>query len=372
MPALFILIMSLALRDRFAEHSRVEIAYVLEDADHSSLSAALTERLAAYPEFKRLDAPPAAGSEAALRADALHFLVRIPAGFAKDAKSAQPLALEALAAPGVEPALFKLFNAALREAVGRAFNESEVASLKKKLPKDASLQVSFDVARADKLVSQRSLNQGKAQAKLPSSVQQNVPAWLVFAMFFIAIPLSTTWVAERQQGTFARLRSMGVARHWLLAGKAIPYGIINLLQVVAMLMVGVWLVPALGGERLDLGDSPGALALMALALSFASVSFALLIANLVSTSEQATIFTAVCNLVLAALGGIMVPRFVMPPFMQEASLYSPLSWGLEGFLDVFLRQGALWDVAAEAGKLAAFGVAALALAALRLGRKNAK
>jgi ABC-2 type transport system permease protein len=191
-------------------------------------------------------------------------------------------------------------------------------------------------------------------------------------MFFIAIPLSTTWVQERQQGTLARLRALGLPRRWLLLGKLLPYYAINLVQVVLMLMVGVWLVPLCGGDALTIGDAPAALALMAMAASFASVSYALLIANLVTTSEQATIFTGVSNLLLAVIGGVMVPRFVMPPAMQELSLCSPMAWGLEGFLDIFLRHGDLAAVAKEALQLSAFGLASLALAGFCLGRSRAR
>jgi len=165
-----------------------------------------------------------------------------------------------------------------------------------------------------------------------------------------------------------RLRSMGVKPWLLLAGKLLPYIGVNLVQVVAMLAIGRWGVPFFGGERLALGSSPAALGTMALAISFASVSYALLIANLVGSSEQATIFTGVSNLLLAAIGGIMVPRFVMPAAMQALSRYSPLAWGLDGFLHVFLRQGGLGAVAPEALKLFCFGACALGLAALRLGR----
>jgi ABC-2 type transport system permease protein len=204
----------------------------------------------------------------------------------------------------------------------------------------------------------------------PSSVQQNVPAWLLFAMFFIAIPLSTTWVQERQQGTYARLRSMGMSPVRLLLGKLVPYLGITLLQAVLMLAVGVWLVPLLGGGRLELGHAPAALCMMALAASFAAVSYALLVANLVSTAEQATIFTGVANLLMAAVGGIMVPRFVMPVAMQAVSLYSPMSWGLEGFLDVFLRQGDLRMAAPWALRLLVFGLVCLGLAAARLNLRR--
>jgi ABC-2 type transport system permease protein len=111
---------------------------------------------------------------------------------------------------------------------------------------------------------------------------------------------------------------------------------------------------------------------MALAVSFASVSYALLIANLVSTSEQATIFTGAANLLMAAVGGIMVPRFLMPPLMQTLSDYSPMAWGLDGLLDVFLRQGGIAMAAPAALRLTLFGLACLAAAALsiRLGKRR--
>jgi ABC-2 type transport system permease protein len=165
---------------------------------------------------------------------------------------------------------------------------------------------------------------------------------------------------------------MGVARHRMLLGKLVPYFAINLVQVVSMLCVGVYVVPLLGGEALTLGHSPAALVLMSFAASFASVSYALLIANMVSTSEQATIFTGVSNLLLAVIGGIMVPRFVMPQAMQQISLCSPMAWGLEGFLDIFLRRGGVEEVRTEALQLVAFGTVALLLAAFFMGRVRGK
>jgi ABC-2 type transport system permease protein len=204
----------------------------------------------------------------------------------------------------------------------------------------------------------------------PSAVQQNVPAWLIFAMFFIAIPLSNTWVQERAQGTYGRLLSLGLPRWKLLLGKLLPYLCVNLAQAALMLAVGVWLVPLLGGDALALGSSPVALALMVLAVSFAAVSFALLIANAVRSSEQATIFTGVSNLLLAVLGGVMVPRFVMPAGLQSLGLLSPMTWGLEGFLDVFLRRGGLAQVAPRALLLFAFGSLSLGAAAYLFKRRQ--
>src|SRR5699024_9167767 len=117
----------------------------------------------------------------------------------------------------------------------------------------------------------------------------------------------------------------------LLGGKLVPYVLLNLMQVGLMLLVGVFVVPWCGGGALTLGQSWPALVVMAVTASFAAVGYALLIANLVTSSEQATLFTGVANLLMAAIGGIMVPRFIMPHSLQVLSGYSPMAWGLDGF-----------------------------------------
>ena len=355
MPTAFILVMSLALQGRFAADRGVSLSYYLVDQDQSAASQGLVRRLAAAQELKRQESDaPVDILRYEVHSDKVQFLVVIPKGFAAALDSATPLAMQLQSGPGVEPAVAELFTARLQGLLAELYLSKRLGALGTEMP---------DPAGAGRLLHVESLYTAGAR---PSSVQQNVPAWLLFAMFFISIPLSTTWVQERSQGTYARLRSMGVGAGQLLLGKLLPYAGITLLQVVLMLAVGIWLVPLLGGERLELGHAPAALTLMALAGSFAAVSYALLIANLVSTAEQATIFTGVANLLMAAIGGIMVPRFVMPAAMQALSLYSPMAWGLEGYLDVFLRQGDLATVLPWAGKLVLFGAACLGVAALRI------
>jgi ABC-2 type transport system permease protein len=187
-------------------------------------------------------------------------------------------------------------------------------------------------------------------------------------MFFIAVPLSTTLVTERQQGTLLRLRALNVPLSLQLGGKLLPYFCISLMQVALMLLVGMFMVPLLGGDALMLGSSPLALFVIAACSAFAAVGFGLLVAALVKSAAQATTFTGICNIVMAALGGVMVPRFVMPPAMQDIGLASPLAWGLEGFLDVLLRQGDCSAILAEASALIAFGIATSTIAVWQLRR----
>jgi ABC-2 type transport system permease protein len=66
--------------------------------------------------------------------------------------------------------------------------------------------------------------------------------------------------------------------------------------------------------------------------------------------------------VLAAIGVVMVPKFVMPEAMRTLAEFSPMAWGVDGFLDLLLRGGGILDIQTELLKLTAFGLAALALA----------
>ena len=355
MPTGFILVMSLALQGRFAADQGVSLSYYLVDQDQSPASNGLVQQLAAAPELKRVPADASVDAlRSQVRADKAQFLVVIPQGFGAALDSAAPLSIQEQSGPTVEPAVAELFTARMQGLLAELYLSKRLGALGASMP---------DPAGAQRLLHAESLYTAGAR---PSSVQQNVPAWLLFAMFFIAIPLSTTWVQERAQGTYARLRTMGASPIQLLAGKLLPYLGITLVQAALMLAVGVWIVPLLGGGQLSLGHAPLALLLIVLASGFAAVSYALVIANLVSTAEQATIFTGVANLLMAAIGGIMVPRFIMPAAMQAISLHSPMAWGLEGFLEVFLRQGGVAAVLPWVLHLLFFGLACLALAALSM------
>ncbi|HTA17561.1 MAG TPA: ABC transporter permease, partial [bacterium] len=245
MPTVFILIMSLALQGLFAGHGRVTLSYYLLDEDRGPDSAQLAQSLASHPEF-RLD--PATGTEeelrAGIRAGKAQFLVVVPAGFgpslSRGGRGRGPESLRLVAAPSVDPTLMKLFDATLREDAARIYVKVSMRALDQALGSSGS--VGPNMAAMDSLVAAPEY-EGSPPESTPTSVQQNVPAWLIFAMFFIAIPLSNTWVQERAQGTYARLLSLGLPRWKLLLGKLLPYMLVNLVQAVLMLAVGLWLVP---------------------------------------------------------------------------------------------------------------------------------
>lgn len=366
MPAFFILLMSLAMRDAFRPgHDRV-FSYYLVNNDTTAAARRLVDALHAHRVFRDIGPGSDTARVIAIRRGGVFFAVVIPKGFTRNmTDSASAVPVRVLAGPAVSASITQLFLAAVREAVIEIYVPAKVSDMMVAYPVALS-GGGFPPNDLDRLVEDRTLSPAGTSSVRPTSVQQNVPAWLVFAMFFVALPLSTTWLQERSQGTLARLRSIGVSPQLLLAGKLVPYLLVNVAQVVVMLAIGIWVVPALGGDPLTLGHSVAGLVVMTLAIGMAAVSYGLLIANLVTTTEQATIVTGATNLLLGALGGVMVPRSIMPPGLQHLSFLSPMAWGLEGFHDIFLRGGGVRMIATKAALLVSFALASLVWAGLRL------
>ncbi|MBV1888902.1 MAG: ABC transporter permease [Proteobacteria bacterium] len=366
MPTLFILIMTFALQNQYGSEGELNIEYQLLNQDGGILSQQLVDGLDEIGDLKRnLDGTSEHQSRIKVASDESKFLIIIEDEFEqKLIEGSSVIRLEI--APGTKPVVTRLIETQLQGLLSKLYFEKTVTPILEQ----AGLEDENSTGQLDtqSWVSSHSLY-GDGTSR-PSSVQQNVPGWLLFSMFFIAIPLSNTLIGERQQGTLARLQTMGFPSHLVLLGKLIPYFFINLLQVVFMLLVGIYLVPALGGERLVLGNSPVGLILISVSASLAAVAYALFIAQLANTTEQATILSGVCNIIMAAIGGVMVPRFIMPPTMQELILLSPMAWGLDGFLDIFLRNGNVNDVLPKAGLLLLFCLIMLVSAALLARRRG--
>lgn len=363
LPLVFILIMSLAMRDLYAERTGAGIGVLVIDRDGGAQADALYNRLAANEAFaltRVSAAPPAEDIRRQLRGGQYAFAIDLPADYGTRlgeaaAAAAQSPLIRVTAAADTSRQLELIFTAALREALQRERAEVMLARMGV-----------TSLAQEDEAAAQRIeltyAYEGEGPANSPTAVQQNVPAWLVFALFFVAVPFSNAFIKERQQGTLRRLRGANVGAATQFIGKLTPYFAINQLQVVLMLLAGVYLVPLLGGEALRINGAPLAFVLLSAALSIAALGLAMLIAVIARTSEQATLTAGVGNIVLAAVGGVMVPKFVMPEAMQAVAEFSPMSWGVDGFLELLLRGGSVLDIQSELLKLTAFGLAALALA----------
>jgi ABC-2 type transport system permease protein len=173
---------------------------------------------------------------------------------------------------------------------------------------------------------------------LPNSVQHNVPAWTLFAIFFIIVPLSINIVKEKGQGTQIRLLTNPVSYSIVIAGKTITYLVICMIQFYLMVLVGMYLFPYLILPTLDLDGKFFLLSVVALFSGLAAIGFGILLGTIAKTQEQSAPFGATSVVILAAIGGVWVPVFAMPKVMQIISHISPMNWGLNAFYDVLLRK----------------------------------
>ena len=191
----------------------------------------------------------------------------------------------------------------------------------------------------------------------------------VLAWLFVGIPLawgvSQTFIKERAQGSLMRLRSMRIPAWVIIGGKLLPYFIINLLQMALCLSIGRFVLPLLGATALQFENALPGILLLSAAASAAAISFALLVSLFARTAEQATAFGATAVLLMAALGGIMVPRMLMPPALQAIGSLSPLGWAQEGFLDLLVRGASAADVLGNAGLLLSSAAVCIAISAWR-------
>lgn len=190
------------------------------------------------------------------------------------------------------------------------------------------------------------LRDGK-NVKQPTATEQNVPGYTIFGVFFIVLTLASSFIQEKYDGTFQRILSAPLLKTALLVGKLLPYYLINLIQIGLMFAIGVLFF------GLHLGNIT-ALLLVSLALAAAANGLGLLVAAIGKTEAQVNGLAVLLAIILSALGGMMVPVFVMPDAMQTLAYFTPHAWALAGYHDVIIRGMGTREVLGEVGVLLGF------------------
>ncbi|MFD0571411.1 ABC transporter permease [Kitasatospora gansuensis] len=373
-PVLFMTVMSFALGNSFADlGSPGKLSISIVDEDHSPAAGAVATALAGSGELKvtsTQDGAPLSAAQAQERVKAKtdSFSVVIPAGFQQriadgavpevgyvvDPSSSRQvvdpvqsaissLIVTVTSQAGTRLALTKLGDGQSDPAL-RAALQAQVAAL------DATThQVNAKVSFPD----------GEGAIKYPSVYQQEVPGYTVMYVFFIVTVMASSIMVERREGTFRRLLSAPLPRWQLLLGKVAPYLLVAVVQVGILLGFGRFVF------GMDLGVHPLALLPITLALAACAVSLGLLLASIARSEAQVTGIGTAVVLVLAALGGCMVPGVFMPDFMRTVSEFVPQGIALNAYQDILVRGGSLDAALPGAGILLAVAVVLFALAVPR-------
>ncbi|MCB0699248.1 MAG: ABC transporter permease [Chitinophagales bacterium] len=193
-------------------------------------------------------------------------------------------------------------------------------------------------------VRERMLNDNGKHEIHMSSVQHNVPAWAIFGMFFIVIPICGHLIRERDERSALRIELIPNARKYVSIGKILFYTIICSAQFAVMFGIGLWVLPLLGLPALHLGTNAWVLIPVAVTIAIAATSYGYFIGVIFKTTNQAMPFGAISIVILSAMGGVWVPIDIFSPAMQKLAMISPLYWGLDAVNHITLRNGNLHDV----------------------------
>jgi ABC-2 type transport system permease protein len=205
---------------------------------------------------------------------------------------------------------------------------------------------------------------------MPNSVQHNVPAWALFAIFFIVVPLSINLVKEKSQGTSVRARISPTPYFVHILGKTFTYLIICIIQFLLMVAVGIYLFPYMDLPQFDVTGKMFQLLVVTLFSGLAAIGFGILLGTIADTQEQSAPFGATSVVVLAAVGGIWVPVFLMPEFMQSVAKFSPMNWGLNAYYDIILRNSGIGGIAKELAFLFLFYLAMVGISLIYERKQN--
>lgn len=361
MPTLFLLLMAGAMSSYMQD--KPPALRVIIDAPHDDASQFFRDAL-------QTQLP---GSTLLANSDARLARVSMPADFA-DSLLDSPHQGPSLSFPAQ---FDKLSRQRLHSAVSIALAQTRLLAY---LEDSGVIDAELSRTERLKLVQQRTQSQIDEQEQLTSgdlsgranATQLSVPAWLIFGMFFVMLPMAGGFQREQHSGTLLRLRCLGLNLGTLILSKLLPYLAINLLQFAALLGIGVYGLPLLGLPALSLPGSAVAYPLLAISVALATCSLGLLLAALARSSEQTLLLGGGINILLAAIGGIMVPKSVMPAAMAQLAEISPMSWALDAFLTLLVGHGSLADIAPYCARLLLFaavcGMAGLLLFTRRVQR----
>jgi ABC-2 type transport system permease protein len=259
-----------------------------------------------------------------------------------DTSAVQPLTL--LYHPVLQESFRHSINGALKSALQVVQNKEILKSLYFAL-NDKAMPDSFE---NELMSNQIAINEvpvsRDGSRNIPNASQHNVPAWTVFAMFFIVISLGGSVVREKLNGSFIRLKTLPTNYIVALISKQLSYLFVTFIQALVVFSIGIWLFPVMGLPKLDLPADITGVVVVTLICGWCAVSYAIMIGVFAKTQEQANGIGAVSIVLMAAVGGLLVPSFAMPASFQIVMKMSPLHWCLEAYYGLFLEGGKFKDV----------------------------
>jgi ABC-2 type transport system permease protein len=358
MPVLLIMIVTLAQENALKSSKEAKTDLIFVDHSHSDFSKLLRMNLDSSGLYRLVS------SQDGVLIDDKTALLKIslgecPVGILLPEKDT---AIRLLIDPGLQSSYRNVITASLTYIIKGTQSRVAIEGLLKTLAPAMAPAIDGMIVTSIKnmpAVTEVYASKENAQIK-PSIVQNNVPGFILFAMFFIVIPLAGSMVTEKNEGSFGRLQTLPVNVAVLLTSKVILFLGVCLLQFFLMLLVGTWILPVFFGmPALQLGTHYFVILTATLCAALAAIGFGLVVGTFATSQGQAALFGSVMVVILGVISGTFLPVYLMPEAIKSISLISPIRWGIDNYLDIFIREGTVVTIFPNIIKLLLFFVFAM-------------
>ena len=268
-----------------------------------------------------------------------------------------------------DPAVGETFRNSVKNDIEKMMSKVESKKIYSVFEEQMGMETEGNMMQDNAIQFEEIIAQKGDDGIVPNTVQHNVPAWILFGIFFIIVPLGINIVKEKNLGTIIRIRTSPVSYATIISGKILAYLIICLIQFAVMLLIARYLFPQLGLIPFKPGMQLIPMTIIVIFSSFAAIGLGILIGTVMKTQEQSAPFGAIFTIIISAIGGIWVPVYLMPEIMQKTAIFSPMNWGISAFYDIILRNGNLMDISIELISLFLFFVTTFILS-LWINKRN--
>ncbi len=356
LPIILILVLGLT----FGAQASVRIGIV--DLDRGSVSTGLVAALGASRDVtvdvRTYDAPDAL-EDAAARG-IVSVGVVIPAGYSDALTAGRPAEVTVLAPPTQRASAIRTaIDEAIAGEAGLVRAAQFAAASTGESFADALARARLDaasVAGVDVLVVPVNVAAGSA-AGFGSGAQSQ----LVLFMFLTSLTGSVELVITRQLGISRRMFATPTGPWTIITGE-------SLARIVFAIAQGLFIVAA-SALLFGVGwGHPVGVASVLVVYALVAGGASMIVGSVASNPSQAGAIGPAVGILLALLGGAMVPLELFPPVMQSVARLTPHAWAMDGLAQVGIAGVGVGDVLPQLIVLLGFAAVLFSIAILRFRR----
>lgn len=191
------------------------------------------------------------------------------------------------------------------------------------------------------------------------------PLLALFPFITMFVVTSVAMLRERSTGTLERLLTMPMGKGDLLAGYALAFGAVALVQTALASAV------ALGPLGLDLAAPTGLVVLLAVLDALLGMAMGLFLSAFARSEFQAVQFLPAFVLPQLLLCGLFAPREAMAEPLQWLSAVFPLTYAVDGMQELTTSADVTGALLRDLAVVAGASALALGLGAATLRRRTA-